>query len=116
MITAGILRCIQRRADIKLTLERTILDCPQFVAVLTDLPTLSTGFANLRSDDGPWDESERECSCSGPSRIPSPDNDPGFLTPESEDNGKNKDPDNNQTKDNNLHNLKLKEKRSEDKR
>ncbi len=116
VVTSGMLRYIQRRADFESILERTILDCPRFAAVLTDLPTASIGFAEQRSGDGPSDESERERSNSGPSGDSSPDNDPDPSTPEGENKGNDNDPDNKQEKDKKSKDKKSKDKKSKDKK
>lgn len=56
VVSSRMVRYIQRRADFEAILEQTLLDCPAFAAILTDLPTASIGFAEQRSGDGPDDE------------------------------------------------------------
>ncbi|WP_419739599.1 hypothetical protein [Ruegeria sp.] len=51
-VTSGMIRYIQRRADFGNFLARTGAECPQLAALLSDLPTASTGFADQRSGDG----------------------------------------------------------------
>ncbi|EEE38047.1 putative glycine-rich protein [Rhodobacteraceae bacterium KLH11] len=55
-VSTRMLRYLQRRADFEDIIERTLVDCPGFAAVLTDLPTASIGFAEQRSGDGRDDE------------------------------------------------------------
>ncbi len=114
VVTSGMLRYIQRRADFESILERTILDCPRFAAVLTDLPTASIGLADQRSGDGPSDESERESSNSGPSRDSSPNNDPNPSTPGGENNGNDNDPDDDRPNDNDPDDDRPKDKKLDD--
>ncbi len=72
VVTSGMLRYIQRRADFESILERTILDCPRFAAVLTDLPTASVGANEQRSGDGPSDETNQSNGFDRGDRDPEP--------------------------------------------
>ncbi len=56
VVSSRMVRYIQRRADFESILEQTLLDCPAFAAILTDLPTASVGFAEKRTGDGRDDE------------------------------------------------------------
>ncbi|WP_425082768.1 hypothetical protein [Ruegeria profundi] len=51
-VTSGMIRYIQRRADFGNYLARTGAECPQLAALLSDIPTASTGLAEQRSGDG----------------------------------------------------------------
>ncbi|UWR04766.1 hypothetical protein K3740_08840 [Ruegeria conchae] len=59
VVSSRMIKYIQRRADFESILEQTLLDCPAFASLLTDLPTASLGLADRRSGDGPDDENPR---------------------------------------------------------
>ncbi len=74
VVSSRMLKYIQRRADFESILEQTLIDCPGFAAVLTDLPTASIGFAEQRSGDGSDDEN-RGGGGDGPDGGDNPGND-----------------------------------------
>ncbi len=93
VVSSRMLRYIQRRADFESILERTLIDCPAFATVLTDLPTASIGFAEQRSGDGPADESSNDFSAPEPSNPNPTVSDPGPSDPEiSDDDDEGDDP------------------------
>lgn len=59
VVSSRMIKYIQRRADFESVLEQTLLDCPAFASLLTDLPTASLGLADRRSGDGLDDENPR---------------------------------------------------------
>ncbi len=74
-VTSGMIRYIQRRADFGNFLARTGAECPQLAALLSDLPTASTGFADQRSGDGKADPNGNPGGPTGGGEGPGPQND-----------------------------------------
>ncbi len=86
VVSSRMLKYIRRRADFESILEQTLLDCPAFAAVLTDIPTASIGLADQRSGDGSDDE--KRPGNDGPNDDNSPD---GDDDPNEDDDPKNED-------------------------
>ncbi len=85
VVSSRMVRYIQRRADFESILEQTLLDCPAFASVLTDLPTASVGFAEQRNGDGNDDENggddfNEPPSAPEPESKPDPKSDPDPRT------------------------------------
>lgn len=86
VVSSRMLKYIRRRADFESILEQTLLDCPAFAAVLTDIPTASISLADQRSGDGSDDE--KRPGNDGPNDDNSPD---GDDDPNEDDDPKNED-------------------------
>ncbi len=87
VVSSRMVRYIQRRADFESILEQTLLDCPAFASVLTDLPTASVGFAEQRNGDGNDEENGGDDfndppSAPEPESKPDPKSDPKPSTPD----------------------------------
>lgn len=79
-VTSSMIRYIQRRADFEDFLARTGAQCPQLAALLSDLPTASTGPTDDRSGDG----DPNPDGPTGDPEGPGPDNDPPNDDPPSD--------------------------------